>query len=60
MIRVADVGPGADAVVVTPTLNGGGTVLFCTWLGAYTAAMPRKLVWIERQKLQGFGCSECN
>jgi len=22
--------------------------------------MPRKLVWIERQNLQGFGCSECN
>jgi hypothetical protein len=22
--------------------------------------MPRKLVWIKRQKLQGFGCSECN
>jgi hypothetical protein len=22
--------------------------------------MPRKLVWIENKKLQGFGCSECN
>jgi hypothetical protein len=22
--------------------------------------MPRKLVWIERQNFQGFGCSECN
>lgn len=22
--------------------------------------MPRKLVWIEGQNLQGFGCSECN
>jgi hypothetical protein len=22
--------------------------------------MPRKLVWIENQNLQGFGCSECN
>jgi len=21
--------------------------------------MPRKLVWIENQNLQGFGCSEC-
>jgi hypothetical protein len=36
------------------------TVLFYTWLGAYTAAMPRKLVWIEKQNFQGFGCSECN
>jgi len=36
------------------------TVQFCTGSGAYTAAMPRKLVWIESQKLQGFGCSECN
>jgi len=36
------------------------TVLFYTWLGAYTAAMPRKLVWIENQNFQGFGCSECN
>lgn len=27
MIRVADVGPGAAGVVVTPTLNGGGTEL---------------------------------
>ena len=26
---------------------------------AYNAAM-RKLVWIENQKLQGFGCSACN
>jgi hypothetical protein len=23
-------------------------------------AMPRKLVWIDKQNLQGFGCSECN
>jgi len=22
--------------------------------------MPRKLVWIENQKFEGFGCSECN
>jgi hypothetical protein len=22
--------------------------------------MPRKLVWIESQNVQGFGCSECN
>jgi hypothetical protein len=22
--------------------------------------MPRKLVWIENQNLQGFGCSGCN
>jgi len=22
--------------------------------------MPRKLVWIENQSFQGFGCSECN
>jgi hypothetical protein len=22
--------------------------------------MPRKLVWIEKQNFQGFGCSECN
>jgi hypothetical protein len=22
-------------------------------------AMPRKLVWIERQNFQGYGCSEC-
>ena len=36
------------------------TVLFYTWLGAYTAAVPRKLVWIEKQNFQGFGCSECN
>jgi len=27
---------------------------------AYTAAMPRKLVWIENQNFEGFGCSECN
>jgi hypothetical protein len=27
---------------------------------AYTAAMPRKLVWIETQNFEGFGCSECN
>jgi hypothetical protein len=26
---------------------------------AYNAAMPRKLVWIEVQNFQGFGCSEC-
>src|SRR5271167_4688039 len=36
------------------------TVLFYTWFGAYTAAMPRKLVWIENENFQGFGCSECN
>jgi hypothetical protein len=35
------------------------TVLFYTWLG-YSAAMPRKLVWIEKQNFQGFGCTECN
>jgi hypothetical protein len=22
--------------------------------------MPRKLVWIESQTFEGFGCSECN
>ena len=22
--------------------------------------MPRKLVWIESQDFQGFGCSQCN
>ena len=22
--------------------------------------MPRKQVWIESQKFEGFGCSECN
>jgi hypothetical protein len=22
--------------------------------------MPRKLVWLENQNLQGFDCSECN
>ena len=27
MIRVSDVGPGAEKLVVTPTLNGGGTEL---------------------------------
>ena len=27
---------------------------------AYTAAMPRKLVWIESENFEGFGCSECN
>jgi hypothetical protein len=37
-----------------------GTVLFYTSFGAYTAAMPRKLVWIENKNFQGFGCSECN
>jgi len=36
------------------------TILFWTWLWAYTAAMPRKLVWTEKQNFQGFGCSECN
>jgi hypothetical protein len=36
------------------------TVLPCTWLEAYTAVMPRKLVWIEKQNFQGFGCAECN
>jgi hypothetical protein len=35
------------------------TVLFYTWLG-YSAAMPRKLVWIENENLAGFRCSECN
>jgi hypothetical protein len=35
------------------------TVLFYTRLGIY-CAMPRKLVWIEKQSFQGFGCSECN
>ena len=35
------------------------TVLFYTSLGVYSG-MPRKLVWIEQQNLQGFGCSECN
>jgi hypothetical protein len=35
------------------------TVLFYTWFGEYTAAMPRKLVWIENQNFQGYGCSEC-
>ena len=34
---------------------------FCFTHGqAYTAAMPRKLVWIQSQKFQGFSCSECN
>jgi len=36
------------------------TVLFYTWFGAYTAGMPRKLVWIEGQTFEGFGCSECS
>jgi hypothetical protein len=27
---------------------------------AYTAPMPRKLVWIENQNFEGFGCSGCN
>jgi hypothetical protein len=36
------------------------TVPFYTWLWAYTAAMPRKLVWVEGQNLQGFGCSHCD
>jgi hypothetical protein len=22
--------------------------------------MPRKLIWIEHQNLEGFGCSECH
>jgi len=35
-------------------------VLFYTWLGAYTAAMPHELVWIEDKNFQGFGSSECN
>jgi hypothetical protein len=26
---------------------------------AYNAAMPRRLVWIERPDFVGFGCSEC-
>jgi len=34
-------------------------VLFGTGL-AYTAAMPRQLVWIVKQNFQGFGCSECD
>jgi len=34
--------------------------MFYTRLGAYTLAMPRKLVWIENENLAGFGCSECN
>ncbi len=37
-----------------------GTVLFYTYLGAYTAGMPRKVVWIENQNRQGFGCSACD
>ena len=36
------------------------TVLFYTRFRAYTAAMPRKLVWVEGQAFEGFGCSECN
>jgi hypothetical protein len=36
-----------------------GTVLFYTGLGIY-CAMPPKLVWIEKQSFQGFGCSGCN
>jgi hypothetical protein len=36
------------------------TVLFYTWVEAYTATMPRKLVWIENRSFQGYGCSECN
>jgi len=28
------------------------TVLFYIWLGAYTASMPRKLVWTEKQNFQ--------
>jgi hypothetical protein len=35
------------------------TVLFYTWFGAYTAAMPRKLEWMENENFQGYGCSEC-
>jgi hypothetical protein len=35
-----------------------GTVLFYTESWLY-AAMPRKLVWIEKQNFQGFGYSEC-
>jgi hypothetical protein len=26
---------------------------------ATKGAMRRKLVWVERQRFQGFGCSEC-
>jgi hypothetical protein len=37
-----------------------GTVLFYTSFGAYTAAMPRKLLWIENLNFQGYGCSDCN
>jgi len=29
-------------------------------LRAYTAGMPRKVVWIENQNRQGFGCSACD
>ena len=27
---------------------------------AYTAAMSRQRVWVQKQNFQGFGCSECN
>lgn len=27
---------------------------------AYTAAMPRRRLWVENPNFQGFGCSECN
>jgi len=37
-----------------------GTVLFYAWLAGYNAAIPLKLIWIESQKSQGLGCSECN
>ena len=36
------------------------TILFYTWLEAYTPAMPRQRVWIEKPNFQGFGRSECN
>ena len=29
------------------------------WGAATRAAMSRKLVWIEQQRLRGWGCSEC-
>ena len=28
-------------------------------IGVY-CGMPRKLVWVEGQNLQGFGCSQCD
>jgi hypothetical protein len=29
------------------------------WGAATSAAMSRKLVWIEQQRFRGWGCSEC-